>query len=1036
MSARPTITGNYISEIVTNFNGNLIVTSNCNINGNTGEVNIYNYDEVTNTWSSATTINGPSTNSYFGISVDINWDGTRMIVGANALSRAYIYDYDGSSWSYNSNVLQSTAGSDFGFSVSISKDDSKTAAVGAPLHNNVYIYEMLNDVNWSLSNVLTGSHIENIVANNSTSNLILNSTYNRYGESIKLSGYGDYIIVGQPGTVLSNIFSSDAVNFSIVPTDQLELDGSVSMGPYWNQASEYYLYFPQIMTRQEGSVQVFKTDSSWYLSNSQVGSTLYGERNCAITDASRLGAGGAWSPSGFGLNVNISLEGSLITVAAPLYSINGGNYQFHNGNMYSYVYNSIQNTWELKNSIIGSRQALLGLSYDLDYIGERMSIFSRNHKLGSSIRVLDWNGSEWYDVRTVKHLSGSNTFNKITISNGKHVFVKINNYVDTYDYTLTQNFDGNSLFRGYVSAPQIYIGTNDGDVTEDVTMPSNSKIISFGGTFGENLYNSTTIENRVYETYGGGSGLYEHLAGRSELLIAKTNSDVYQRPETGDAVDYIRLKSAEVHIDSHDYISQTDNKYDMTPVFVMNYRGHIGIKIPEVEPGDKTFRSRTRTKADLDVNGSVNLRNKLTVNNSERSEILSNDELQHIIWDTRNVNIVQSGNKIYSNILVNGFQSRSSTLSGSVTYSPENFSFYFSGSSGIITTDNKDVYIESLVPEINFWFKLTLDHNSTNYPGNYKIATIGNISTGNYGSISLSPTGIEIDYNNRACVLSNTTTFNQNTWYHINARLTTKNNSPDATNSFLFINNSPVTLSVSGSTTVNYDGDNVHFTLGNGIVNAYVGMITFYFYNSTRHPSRTNWYNYGPPDEVLAVGGGATIAGKLGVGVTNPRYTLDVNGDINLTGNIYSNGIKQVPIFTSQPPTSTLSTNSTPVTIQFSTVDDSENWWDGSNYYYKPLRSGFYHFTWNVVFYHQVSNGTDEVFTGLRKNTAWYAWGSNYQSTINHYCCSNGSALVYMNGSTDYVYVSIYKNTGGNVVVNPTPSSFPSQFAGFLVREE
>jgi hypothetical protein len=39
-------------------------------------------------------------------------------------------------------------------------------------------------------------------------------------------------------------------------------------------------------------------------------------------------------------------------------------------------------------------------------------------------------------------------------------------------------------------------------------------------------------------------------------------------------------------------------------------------------------------------------------------------------------------------------------------------------------------------------------------------------------------------------------------------------------------------------------------------------------------------YKYGPPDEVLAVGGGATIAGKLGVGVTNPTEALEVNGII------------------------------------------------------------------------------------------------------------------------------------------------------------
>ena len=886
MTSRPTvINSNTITEIVSDFEGTRLVTSNCLTNGNTGEVNIYTHDKVNNTWSPPVTINGPSTNSYFGVSIDVNWDGTRIAVGANALSRVYVYDYSGGSWSYNSNLLQSDSNSDFGFSVSIAKDEAKTLAVGAPLHNNVYIYEMINDVNWTVSNVLNGNHIENIVANNSTSNLILNSTYNRYGESIKLSGFGDHIIVGQPGTILSNIFSSDATNFSIIPSDQLELDGSLNMLPPWFQIDEYYNYFPQTMVRQEGSVQVFKTNSTWHESNTQVGTTLYGERNCTITDESRLGEG-AWSPSGFGLNTDISLDGTFITIAAPLFSINGGDYQTHNGKMYSYTYNSINDSWEYKNNFIGDRQGLLGLSFSMDYVGGRMSVFSRNHKGGSSFRVLDWNGTDWYDVKPINYLGGSTDFNKTSISNGNHVFIKRNNSVFTYDYDITQLFSGNSLFSGYVSTPQIFVGTNDGDVTEDTDMPNNSKIISFGGTFGgENSYNSTTVENRVYASYGGTAGQYAQLAGRSELLLAKTNSDTYVSPQQrGWGVDQIRLKSAEIRLDSHDYITQTDNKYNMNPVFVMNYRGHIGIKIPEVEPYDAFFRSRTRTKADLDVNGSVYMRNKLTLNYTERSNLLNKDELP-AFWDTRNIDIVQPSNKVYSNIFTNGFYSTVSTLSGSVSYSPENFAFLFSGSSGQLKTDTTALYVYSVLGfDFSFWIKLTEEHNSTNYPGSQKIITLGPDDNSTNASVSLTPTGVEIDFNNGACTFSNTVVFSKNTWYHVFAHFPTNNVSPETTNCSLRLNDNLLTLTKSGSTTTDYDGvtniNNAYITLGGGISSAYVGMITFGGDNN-RNPSSTDWYNYGPPDEVLAVGGGATIAGKVGVGVSNPTEALEVSGNVH-----------------------------------------------------------------------------------------------------------------------------------------------------------
>jgi hypothetical protein len=888
MTSRPTIQdSNNIREVVTNFDSRVLVTSNSKTNTNTGEVTIYTYDSTQKTWlSQPVTLTGPSTNSYFGSSIDINWDGTRVVIGANALARAYVYDYNGGSWSYNSNILQSDTGSDFGFSVSISKDDGNTIAVGAPQHNNVYIYEMLNDTNWTVSNVLNGSSIQNIVGYDSTSNLVLISEYNRYGENVKLSGYGDYIIIGQPGTILSNIFPSDATNFGIVDAGQKETDGSVSIQPWWNQTGEYFLYFKQLLTRQEGSVQVFKTDNNWYLSNSQVGSTLYGERNCLITDNSRRGEG-AWSSSGFGLNVDISLDGGVITIAAPLFSINGGNYQYHNGQMYTYTFDSTTNDWIRKNSFIGSRQALLGLSFTLDYLGNRMGLISRNHAQGSSLRVLDWNGIEWYDTKPPVNFGFGLDFDfqKVTLSDGENIFFKVDKSVYTYKYVLTQIFEGNSLFSGYVSTPQLFVGTNDGDFTEDnVTMPAPSKIIAFGGTYGENTYNSTTIENRVYASFGniGGTsgGQYEHQAGRSELLIAKTFSDEWNKfASTGEAVDYIRLKAAEVRIDSHDFINQTDDKYDQTPVFVANYRGNIGIRIPDVEPYDKYFRSRTKTKANLDVNGSVYMRNKLTINAPERSTITDNDEFPIIIWDTRDVNIISSG-KVYSNIVYNGFFTRSATVSSSgISYSPTNFAFYFTTSSGKIETDDETG--AGFNPTFSFWIKLTKVHNSTNYPTNDKIVTIGNVSTSQYGSVNLTPTGIEIDFNNRASIFSNTITFTTNTWYHINARLPTAGNQPSLTNCILSINNVDVTLSQTNTTTADYDGSGSRFTLGNGIKDAYIGMVVFGEYNNVRKPLPSEWYNYGPPDEILAVGGSATIAGKLGVGVTNPTEALEVSGNVH-----------------------------------------------------------------------------------------------------------------------------------------------------------
>ena len=90
-----TIINNFVpSDITTNFSGNMMIVSNCMSNSNTGIVNIYNYNEVSNAWSSPVILNGPFTNSFFGQSIDVDWDGTRIAVGANAAANVYLYDYD------------------------------------------------------------------------------------------------------------------------------------------------------------------------------------------------------------------------------------------------------------------------------------------------------------------------------------------------------------------------------------------------------------------------------------------------------------------------------------------------------------------------------------------------------------------------------------------------------------------------------------------------------------------------------------------------------------------------------------------------------------------------------------------------------------------------------------------------------------------------------------------------------------------------------------------------------------------------------
>jgi hypothetical protein len=264
-------------------------------------------------------------------------------------------------------------------------------------------------------------------------------------------------------------------------------------------------------------------------------------------------------------------------------------------------------------------------------------------------------------------------------------------------------------------------------------------------------------------------------------------------------------------------------------------------------------------------------------------------------------------------------------------------------------------------------------------------------------------------------------------WYHIFIDIVRGNVAPY---SFTIYLDDVQIKSETLTTTLNSFSDRIIF--GGGL-QGYIGTPLFSALETNQ--DRTELYNYGPPDEVLAVGGSATIAGKLGVGVINPTYKLDVNGDINLTGNIYVNGNNPIPVLTTRAPSFTYSTDRVSRQIQFIVDTDSDGWWDGTNYYYKPQKSGYYQFNWSIIFSFSTTNGINEVFTGLEKNGIWHIWGTNYETATTHYCCSNGSALVYMNGTTDYITVVIYKDTGGNLTVNPNPTSFPSRFDGFFVRK-
>jgi hypothetical protein len=99
-------------------------------------------------------------------------------------------------------------------------------------------------------------------------------------------------------------------------------------------------------------------------------------------------------------------------------------------------------------------------------------------------------------------------------------------------------------------------------------------------------------------------------------------------------------------------------------------------------------------------------------------------------------------------------------------------------------------------------------------------------------------------------------------------------------------------------------------------------------------------------------------------------------------------------------------------------------------YAFLPNVAGYYQVNWNVIM-DQVSS-TNELLARLLKNGVNYYWSSNQTPANNHYNAINGSVLVYLNGTTDYIQASAVQNTAGSVTTRTEAGSYG--FSACLVR--
>lgn len=132
----------------------------------------------------------------------------------------------------------------------------------------------------------------------------------------------------------------------------------------------------------------------------------------------------------------------------------------------------------------------------------------------------------------------------------------------------------------------------------------------------------------------------------------------------------------------------------------------------------------------------------------------------------------------------------------------------------------------------------------------------------------------------------------------------------------------------------------------------------------------------------------------------------------------------------------TMSTNqsiphATSTKLQFDTeVFDTAGNYDTSNYRFTPSVAGYYLLNASAFFNTTNSGGTLRI--EFYKNGGVLARGINLPDVASTDMTSNGSYLLYLNGTTDYVEIYVYQSSGSAMTVYQNPTL--TYFQAHLVR--
>ena len=124
----------------------------------------------------------------------------------------------------------------------------------------------------------------------------------------------------------------------------------------------------------------------------------------------------------------------------------------------------------------------------------------------------------------------------------------------------------------------------------------------------------------------------------------------------------------------------------------------------------------------------------------------------------------------------------------------------------------------------------------------------------------------------------------------------------------------------------------------------------------------------------------------------------------------------------------------TKITLNAKTFDTNSNFDATTNYRFTPKVAGYYQFNGCVQGTLASVGGSTYLVPFIYKNGSIYCFGGEIQPVNGNTMAVTTSALIYMNGTTDYAELYSGQNNGGTFTYQNQGQIYGNWFSGCLVR--